>query len=102
VQAGAGLGYANVKMMQYDVKHSGENKMMDVVEIVKCTLPPPYPARFQFEQPTIYVHVTGPLPPPPPPPPPPPNPGERRKERGGIHEEASINVAQNDTSFLSI
>jgi len=36
LQASAGLGYANVKMMQYDVKHSGENKMMDAAEIVKC------------------------------------------------------------------
>ena len=42
MQASAGLGYANVKMMQYDVKHSGENKMMDAVEIVKCAPHSPF------------------------------------------------------------
>lgn len=35
LQASAGIGYANVKMMQYDVKNYGEKKMMDVAEIVK-------------------------------------------------------------------
>lgn len=36
MQASAGLGYANVKMMQYDVSHYGEKgRFMDVPEIVR-------------------------------------------------------------------
>ena len=36
LQASAGLGYANVKMMQYDVKHYGEHgRFMDITEMVK-------------------------------------------------------------------
>ena len=36
LQASAGVGYANVKMMQYDVKHYGQHgRFMDITEMVK-------------------------------------------------------------------
>ena len=35
MQASAGIGYANVKMMQYDVSNYGEKRMMDVAEMVR-------------------------------------------------------------------
>ena len=35
LQTSAGIGYANVKMMQYDVSNYGEKKLMDVAEMVK-------------------------------------------------------------------
>ena len=37
VQASAGVGYASVKLMQYDVSHFGDSgKAMDIAEMVKC------------------------------------------------------------------
>lgn len=35
LQTSAGIGYANVKMMQYDVSNYGEKRLMDVAEMVK-------------------------------------------------------------------
>ena len=45
LQTSAGLGYANVKMMQYDIsglsktgdKKAGEKQMVDIAEIVRLT-----------------------------------------------------------------